>query len=111
MFCCVKTFSRFVSRSLLGAIPKTTRSFYISSTFKMPEPLKQSEVEKGQDPTVAKQWDDDTPLETKFEDFAAIADKLKVGMMGTFRNGIGVWPYPATLSTTFTIILTELVSP
>ena len=49
-----------------------------------------SEIEKGQDPTVNKQWDDETPLEKRFEDFAAIADGLKIGMMGTLRNGVGV---------------------
>ena len=56
----------------------------------MPEQLKESEVQKGQDPTVAKQWDDETPLDKKFEDVAAIADKLGVCLMGTARNGVGV---------------------
>jgi hypothetical protein len=56
----------------------------------MPEQLKQSEVQKGQDPTAAKQWDDSTPLDKKFQDFAAIADKLSVCMMGTARDGVGV---------------------
>lgn len=45
---------------------------------------------KGQDPTVAKQWDDQTPTEQKFEDMYAIADKLKICMMGTARPGLGV---------------------
>lgn len=56
----------------------------------MPEQLKQSEVQQGQDPTVAKQWDDETSTEQKFDDFAAIADKLTVCMMCTRRDGIGV---------------------
>jgi len=56
----------------------------------MPEQLTKQEVEKGQDPSVSKQWDDSTPTEQKFEDFYKIADGLKVGMMGTLRNGIGV---------------------
>lgn len=63
----------------------------------MPEPLKKSEVEKGQDPTVAKQWDDETPADKKFEDFYKIADGLKIGMMGTLRNGVGVCPIRAVL--------------
>lgn len=56
----------------------------------MPEQLKQSEVDNKQDPTVAKQWDDDTPTEEKFKDFEKIADGFKVVMMGTLRDGIGV---------------------
>ena len=38
----------------------------------MPEKLTESEVQKGQDPSSVKQWDNDVPLEKKFEDFAAI---------------------------------------
>ena len=57
----------------------------------MPEALKESEVRKEQDPSVAKQWDNETPLEEKFNDFAAIADKLwGSSMLGTVRPGIGV---------------------
>ena len=58
----------------------------------MPEPLEKQEIERGQDPSVTKQWDDDVSLEKKMEDFGAIADKLKIGLMGTLRNDIGVRP-------------------
>ena len=44
----------------------------------MPEQLTKEEVAKGQDPSVAKQWDDETDVETKFKDFYSIADGLKV---------------------------------
>lgn len=44
----------------------------------MPEQLTKSEVVKGQDPSVSKQWDDDIDVETKFKDFYKIADGLKV---------------------------------
>ena len=60
----------------------------------MPEPLQQSEIEKGQDPSVTKQWDDDVPLDKKMEDFGKIADKLQIGIMGTLRNEIGVRRLP-----------------
>ncbi|KAK3686454.1 hypothetical protein LTR37_019804 [Vermiconidia calcicola] len=53
----------------------------------MPEQLKKSEVDM--DPTVAKQYDDETPTQQKFDDFAAMADGLKIGLMGTLRDGIG----------------------
>ncbi|KAK5173203.1 uncharacterized protein LTR77_003325 [Saxophila tyrrhenica] len=55
----------------------------------MPEPLKQSEIDKGQDPSVTKQWDDDVSLDQKMEDFGKIADGLGISMMGTLRNGVG----------------------
>jgi general stress protein 26 len=55
----------------------------------MPEPLKKSEIEKGQDPSVTKQWDDDVPLDKKMEDFGKIADGLGFCMMGTLRNDVG----------------------
>ncbi|KAI6829128.1 hypothetical protein KC365_g7272, partial [Hortaea werneckii] len=55
----------------------------------MPEPLTKEEVEKGQDPSVTKQWDNDVSAENKFEDFYAIVDKQKIGMLGTYRDGIG----------------------
>lgn len=63
----------------------------------MPEPLKESEVQKGQDPTVTKQWDDETPAGEKFDDFAAIADKLSVCMLSSKRDGIGVSLIPGLL--------------
>ncbi|EMD00080.1 hypothetical protein BAUCODRAFT_145392 [Baudoinia panamericana UAMH 10762] len=55
----------------------------------MPEGLTKQEVDKGIDPSVNKQYDDQTPTEQKFEDMYAIADKLKIGMLGSYRNGIG----------------------
>ena len=44
----------------------------------MPETLTKEEVQKGQDPSVTKQWDNDVDAETKFKDFYKIADGLKV---------------------------------
>ena len=54
----------------------------------MPETLKKEEA-LNTDPSVAKQWDDETPTDKKFEDFYAIADKLGVGLLGTPRDGVG----------------------
>ncbi|KAI7020309.1 hypothetical protein KC355_g2787 [Hortaea werneckii] len=64
----------------------------------MPEPLTKEEVEKGQDPSVTKQWDNDVSAEKKFEDFYAIVDKQKIGMLGTYRDGIGPAHHPPTTS-------------
>ena len=55
----------------------------------MPEPLKQEHIDSKTDPTVAIQSDNDVSFEKKFEEFYAIADKLKVGLLGTLRDGIG----------------------
>lgn len=56
----------------------------------MPEPLQQSEVDNKVDPTVAKQWDHDTPKSEQIEDFYKTVDKLKVGLLTTIRPGIGL---------------------
>lgn len=47
----------------------------------MPETLTKDEVQKGQDPSVTKQWDNDIDAETKFKDFYKIADGLKVASL------------------------------
>lgn len=55
----------------------------------MPEQLKAEEVNSKTDPSVAKQWDNDVPTDKKFEDFYGIADKLKICLLGTLREGTG----------------------
>ncbi|ETN42406.1 uncharacterized protein HMPREF1541_01560 [Cyphellophora europaea CBS 101466] len=55
----------------------------------MPEQLKHSEINSQTDPSVAKQWDNDVSPEKKFEDFYGIVDKLKIGLLGTLRDGTG----------------------
>lgn len=55
----------------------------------MPESLKKSEVQREEDPSVVKQFEN-APAETKFKDFYEIADKLKMAMLVTYRPGLGV---------------------
>lgn len=55
----------------------------------MPEELKKSEVDNKIDPTVAKQWDDSTPKKEQLQDFYKIVDGLKIGLLATYRPGIG----------------------
>ena len=55
----------------------------------MPEPLKESEVNSKTDPSVAKQWDDETPKKDQIEDFYKTVDSLKVGLLTTIRQGVG----------------------
>ena len=55
----------------------------------MPQPLKASEVESKTDPTVAKQWDDETPKKQQIEEFYKTVDGMKIGLLTTIRDGIG----------------------
>ncbi|KAJ9658935.1 hypothetical protein H2201_007585 [Coniosporium apollinis] len=55
----------------------------------MPQELKAEDINSKTDPSVAKQWDDSSSTETKFNDLYAITDKLKVCLLGTYRKGIG----------------------
>ena len=66
------------------------RPFTTSSRLKMPEQLKQSEVDSKTDPSVSKQYDTEASLETKTKDLYAIVDGLKIGILGTYRPGVGV---------------------
>lgn len=56
----------------------------------MPEPVKSEDINAQNDPSVARQWDDKTPMEQKFEELYKICDDLKVGLLGTYRKNIGV---------------------
>ena len=55
----------------------------------MPQPLKASEVESKTDPTVAKQWDDETPKKQQIDEFYKTVDGMKIGLLTTIRDGIG----------------------
>ena len=56
----------------------------------MPESLKPEEVNNKNDPSVSKQLDTESSLETKTKDLYAIVDGLKIGILGTYRPGVGV---------------------
>lgn len=50
--------------------PLATRTnFSTTSPFRMPDSLKSSEVNSKTDPSVAKQWDHDTPMHQQWEEF------------------------------------------
>ncbi|KAJ4348505.1 uncharacterized protein N0V89_009882 [Didymosphaeria variabile] len=55
----------------------------------MPEPLKQSEVNSKTDPSVAKQYDNEAPKEQQIKDLFNMIDGKKIGMLNTYRNGVG----------------------
>ncbi|KAJ9620892.1 hypothetical protein H2203_007478 [Taxawa tesnikishii (nom. ined.)] len=51
--------------------------------------VKSEDINAQNDPSVARQWDDKTPMEQKFEELYKICDDLKVGLLGTYRKNIG----------------------
>lgn len=55
----------------------------------MPEPLKAEHIDSKTDPTVATQWDTETPMKDQVKDFYKIADSLKICLLGTNRPGTG----------------------
>ncbi|KAJ4300791.1 hypothetical protein N0V90_002879 [Kalmusia sp. IMI 367209] len=55
----------------------------------MPEQLKHNEVDSQTDPSVAKQYDNETPKEQQIKDLFNMIDGKKIGMLNTYRNGVG----------------------
>lgn len=55
----------------------------------MPEELKQSEVSSQTDPSVAKQYDNETPKEDQWKDLFKFIDGQKVTLLNTYRKGTG----------------------
>lgn len=66
------------------------RKFSVAASLKMPEPLKSSEVNSQTDPSVAKQYDTETSKEQQIKDLFNMIDGKKIGMLNTYRNGIGM---------------------
>ena len=89
MFASIRFAPAVRSVNLTVAATRILRPFSTASTLRLPEQLKQEEVNSKTDPSVAKQWDNDVSTDKKFEDFYGIADKLKIGLLGTLREGTG----------------------
>ncbi|KAH9880155.1 hypothetical protein J1614_002181 [Plenodomus biglobosus] len=60
-----------------------------TTTFRMPNQLSQSEVNSKTDPSVSKQYDNETPKDQQIKEFFEIADGKKICMLNTYRNGVG----------------------
>ena len=74
----------------------------------MPETLKKEEVTSKTDPSVSKQLDTESSLATKTKDLYEIVDGLKIGILGTYRPGVGVsTPQPIPLTTQEIHLLTQ----
>lgn len=55
----------------------------------MPDQLKKEHIDSKTDPTVANQWDDQTPKHDQIEEFYKTVDGMKIGLLTTIRGGIG----------------------
>jgi general stress protein 26 len=60
----------------------------------MPETLTKGEVDSKTDPSVAKQYDNETPKDKQIQQFYEMVDGKKIGILNTYRNGIGELPPP-----------------
>jgi abnormal spindle-like microcephaly-associated protein len=68
----------------------------------MPSDLKQSDINSKTDPSVARQYDDETPKEQQIKDFFQMVDGKKICMLNTYRNGVGTLLPSPPLLTLFT---------
>lgn len=57
----------------------------------MPETLHQSEIDSKTDPSVAKQYDNETPKDKQIQEFFDLVDSKKVCMLNTYRDGVGTY--------------------
>jgi abnormal spindle-like microcephaly-associated protein len=58
----------------------------------MPSDLKQSDINSKTDPSVARQYDDETPKDQQIKQFFEMVDGKKICMLNTYRNGVGTTP-------------------
>ena len=89
MLSLLRPMTAFRSTNLTATAFRTFRPITTTPISRMPESLKPEEVNSKTDPSVAKQWDNDVDLDTKTKDFYGIADKLKICLLGTLREGTG----------------------
>jgi len=55
----------------------------------MPDTLTQSEIDSKTDPSVAKQYDNETPKDQQVKELYELVDSKKIGLLSTYRNGVG----------------------
>jgi hypothetical protein len=60
----------------------------------MPETLTQGEINSQTDPSVSKQYDNETPKDKQIQQFYEMVDGKKIGILSTYRNGVGSYPIP-----------------
>jgi hypothetical protein len=55
----------------------------------MPETLTKNEVNSKTDPSVSKQYDNETSKDQQIKDFFELVDGKKIGILNTYRKGLG----------------------
>ncbi|KAF1920298.1 hypothetical protein BDU57DRAFT_534092 [Ampelomyces quisqualis] len=55
----------------------------------MPETLTRDQINSQTDPSVANQYNSETPKEKQMQQFFEMVDGKKIGMLSTYRNGVG----------------------
>jgi abnormal spindle-like microcephaly-associated protein len=55
----------------------------------MPSDLKTSDINSQTDPSVARQYDDETPKDQQMKQFYEMCDGKKICMLSTYRKGTG----------------------
>ncbi|EHY58194.1 hypothetical protein ABEF92_005649 [Exophiala dermatitidis] len=55
----------------------------------MPEQLHKQEVEAGNDPSVSKQYDRETPKDVQWKELYEMIDGKQISILNTYRSGIG----------------------
>jgi abnormal spindle-like microcephaly-associated protein len=58
----------------------------------MPSDIKQSDIDSKTDPSVARQYDEETPKDQQIKQFFEMVDGKKICMLNTYRNGVGTLP-------------------
>ena len=78
----------------------------------MPEQLQYSEVSSKTDPSVAKQYDDKTDKVKQIQEFFSLADDKKIGILNTYRNGVGgsLFPMQILVPTSSNIVQAQLAA-
>ena len=66
------------------------RTFHSIPSLKMPEALSAQEVNSQTDPSVSKQYDNDTPKDQQFKDLYALIDQKNISILTTHRQGVGL---------------------
>lgn len=65
------------------------RSICTSSSLKMPEQLRKEEVTGEKDPSVTKQYDNETPKDVQWKELYELIDGKNITILNTYRNGVG----------------------
>ena len=80
-----------LSRPRSHFLPRHFQARNISATarLKMPEALDPKEVNSETDPSVAKQYDNETPKADQWKELYELIDGKKISILSTYRQGLG----------------------